>query len=66
MCALTNITRTKGRDKEVISGKVFATCVVTITGIGDHSGSGEGWADEAFAMTGADAQALSARAVHSG
>jgi hypothetical protein len=58
VCALTNITRTKGRDREVISGKVLATCVVTITGIGDHSGSGEGWADEEFAMTGADAQAF--------
>jgi hypothetical protein len=58
VCALTNITRRKGGDREVISGKVLATCVVTITGIGDHSGSGEGWADEEFAMTGADAQAF--------
>jgi hypothetical protein len=58
VCALTNITRNKSRDREVNSGKVLATCVVTIIGIGDHSGSGEGWADEDFAMTGADAQAF--------
>jgi hypothetical protein len=51
------ITRMK-KDKAVQSGKVLMTCVVTIPGVGTHSGSGEEWADDENAMTSAEAQAF--------
>jgi hypothetical protein len=51
------ITRMK-KDKAIQSGKVLVTCVVTIPGIGTHSGSGEEWADDENAMTSAEAQAF--------
>ena len=51
------ITRMK-KDKAVQSGKVLVTCVVTIPGVGTHSGSGEEWADDENAMTSAEAQAF--------
>ena len=51
------ITRMK-KDKVIQSGKVLVTCVVTIPGIGTHSGSGEEWADDENAMTSAEAQAF--------
>ena len=50
------ITRLK-RDKPIQTGKVLVTCVVSIPGIGSHSGSGEEWADDENAMTSAEAQA---------
>ena len=34
------------------------TCVVSICGVGTHSGSGEEWADDENAMTAAEAQAF--------
>jgi hypothetical protein len=37
---------------------VLVTSVVTIPGIGTHSGSGEEWADDVNAMTSAEAQAF--------
>jgi hypothetical protein len=46
------------KDKTIQSGKVLVTCVVTIPGIGTHSGSGEEWADDENAMTSAEAQAF--------
>jgi hypothetical protein len=46
------------KDKPIQSGKVLVTCVVTIPGIGTHSGSGEEWADDENAMTSAEAQAF--------
>jgi hypothetical protein len=46
------------KDKAIQSGKVLVTCVVTIPGIGTHSGSGEEWADDENAMTSAEAQAF--------
>jgi hypothetical protein len=46
------------KDKAIQSGKVLVTCVVSIPGIGTHSGSGEEWADDENAMTGAEAQAF--------
>lgn len=51
------ITRMK-KDKAIQTGKVLVTCVVSITGIGTHSGSGEEWADDENAMTSAEAQAF--------
>jgi hypothetical protein len=58
VCTLTNIMRARGSNKEVMSGKVLSTCKVTIDGIGEHSGTGEDWADEECAMTSSDAQAF--------
>ncbi len=44
--------------KQVPTGKVMVTCVVEIFGIGRHSGTGEAWADDDNALTGAEAQAF--------
>jgi hypothetical protein len=46
------------RDKVIQTGKVLLTCTLTIRGLGCHTGSGEEWADEQNAMTGAEAQAF--------
>ncbi len=51
------VTRMK-KDKLIQTGKVLVTCTLTITGLGCHTGSGEDWADEQNAMTGAEAQAF--------
>src|ERR1700739_3172359 len=51
------ITRMK-KDKPIQSGKVLVTCVVSIPGVGTHSGSGEEWADDENAMTSAEGQAF--------
>ena len=51
------ITRLK-RDKPIQTGKVLVTCVVSIPGVGTHSGSGEEWADYENAMTSAEAQSF--------
>jgi len=51
------VTRIK-KDKPIQTGKVLVTCVVSIPGIGTHSGSGEEWADDENAMTSAEAQAF--------
>ena len=51
------ITRIK-KDKPIQTGKVLVTCVVSIPGVGTHSGSGEEWADDENAMTSAEAQAF--------
>ena len=51
------ITRMK-KDKPIQTGKVLVTCVVSIPGVGTHSGSGEEWADDENAMTSAEAQAF--------
>jgi hypothetical protein len=50
--------RARSHNKEVMSGKILSTCTVSIAGIGEHSATGEGWADENCAMTSADAQAF--------
>jgi len=50
---LSPITRTR-KDKPIQTGKVLVTCVVSIPGIGTHSGSGEEWADDENAMTSAE------------
>jgi hypothetical protein len=54
---LSPITRMK-KDKLIQTGKVLVTCVVSIPGVGSHSGSGEEWADDENAMTSAEAQAF--------
>ena len=51
------ITRVK-KDQEIQTGKVIVTCVVSITGFGSHTGSGEEWAEDENAMTSAEAQAF--------
>src|SRR5579863_1544755 len=48
----------KVRDKEVTSAKLLVICRLTIFGLGAHSGTGEGWADDENALTSADAQAF--------
>lgn len=55
--SVSPITRMKG-DKPIQTGKVFVTCVLTIPGVGSHSGCGEEWADHPNAMTSAEAQAF--------
>jgi hypothetical protein len=50
--------RRKGDNAEMITGKILVTCVVSIPGVGQHSGTGEEWSDAACAMTSADAQAF--------
>ena len=52
-----NITRIK-KGESILSGKVFVTCTVTISGLWSHSGTGEAWADDDNGMTSADAQAF--------
>lgn len=54
---VSSVTRMK-KDKLIQTGKVLVTCILTITGLGCHSGSGEEWADEENAMTAAEAQAF--------
>ena len=54
---MNNITRIK-KGEAIVSGKVLVTCTVTIQGIGEHSGTGEEWADDDNGMTAADAQAF--------
>jgi hypothetical protein len=54
---MNNITRIK-KGEAIVSGKVLVTCTVTIVGLGEHSGTGEEWADDDNGMTAADAQAF--------
>jgi hypothetical protein len=54
---LSQIMRMK-KDKSIQTGKVLVTCVVSILGVGTHSGGGEEWADDENAMTSAEAQAF--------
>ena len=54
---MNNITRVK-KGEAIVSGKVLVTCTVTIIGFGEHSGTGEEWADDDNGMTSADAQAF--------
>jgi hypothetical protein len=54
---VSSVTRMK-KDKLIQTGKVLVTCILTIMGLGCHSGSGEEWADEENAMTAAEAQAF--------
>jgi hypothetical protein len=54
---ISPVTRVK-REKAIQTGKVLVTCVVSIQGIGTHTGSGEEWADDENAMTSAEAQAF--------
>jgi hypothetical protein len=51
------LTRIK-EGRTIRTGKILVTCVLTIGGLGSHPGNGEEWADEANALTTADAQAF--------
>jgi hypothetical protein len=55
---VSNISRMVTRDKTIQTGKILVTCIVTIPGLGAHTGSGEEWADNENAMTAAEAQAF--------
>ena len=55
---VSNICRVADRDRTIQTGKVLVTCIVTIPGVGVHTGSGEEWADNENAMTSAEAQAF--------
>jgi hypothetical protein len=55
---LQSVWTAKVRDKQVASAKLLVICRLTIFGLGAHSGTGEGWADDENALTSADAQAL--------
>jgi len=48
----------KVRDKQAASAKLLVVCRLTVFGLGVHSGTGEGWADDENALTSADAQAF--------
>jgi hypothetical protein len=54
---MNNITRMK-KGESIVTGKVLVSCLVTILGVGSHSGTGEEWADDDNAMTSAEAQAF--------
>ena len=54
---LSPVSRMK-RDKVIQTGKVIVTCVVSIEGLGSHTGTGEMWADDENAMTRSEAQAF--------
>ncbi|MGE5112911.1 MAG: Rad52/Rad22 family DNA repair protein [Acidobacteriaceae bacterium] len=54
---MNNITRIK-KGEAIVSGKVLVTCTLTINDLGEHSGTGEEWADDDNGMTAADAQAF--------
>ena len=54
---LSPVSRMK-RDKVIQTGKVIVTCVVSIKGLGSHTGTGEMWADDENAMTRSEAQAF--------
>jgi hypothetical protein len=47
----------RSEDKKLVA-KVFVTCDLTIHGMGSHSATGEGWADNDNAGTSAEAQAF--------
>jgi hypothetical protein len=55
---VSNISRSLARDRTIQTGKILVTCIVTIPGVGAHTGSGEEWADDDNAMTSAEAQAF--------
>jgi hypothetical protein len=57
------ITRAK-KDKAIQTGKVMVTCVVSITGFGSHTGSGEEWADDENDMTSAESQRVASLPQH--
>jgi hypothetical protein len=54
---ISAVSRVK-RDKVIQTGKVLVTCSLTIHRLGSHTGSGEEWADEPWAMTASEAQAF--------
>jgi len=55
---VNNVERAVSNKGSCVTGKVLVTCTLTIFGVGTHSGTGEEWADDANAMTSAEAQAF--------
>src|SRR5882672_10269357 len=47
----------RGKDQRIVA-KVLVTCELTIVGVGSHSATGEGWADDDNAGTSSEAQAF--------
>ena len=47
----------RSKDKRIVA-KILVTCELTIAGMGSHSATGEEWADDDNAGTGAEAQAF--------
>ena len=47
----------RSKDKKIVA-KVLVTCELTIFGLGSHSATGEGWADDDNAATAAEAQSF--------
>ena len=56
--AVTTSPNFERRGDQKVVAKVFVTCELTIFGIGSHSATGEEWADDDNAATGAEAQAF--------
>jgi len=57
MAALPNVVR-EVHGREFVTGKVLMSCVLTISRLGSHTGTGEEWADAEMAVTSAEAQAF--------
>ncbi len=55
---VNNVERASSNKGHCITGKILVTCTLTIFDLGTHSGTGEEWADDANAMTSAEAQAF--------
>jgi len=53
----TSTSFERSKDQKIVA-KVLVTCEVTIFGLGSHSATGEGWADDDNAVTSAEAQAF--------
>jgi hypothetical protein len=58
MHVVQDFQRKNGGKENVPCAKVMVICRVTIFGLNSHSGTGEQWADNDNALTGADAQAF--------
>ena len=53
----TSATFERSKDQKIVA-KVLVTCELTIFGLGSHSATGEGWADDDNAATAAEAQSF--------
>ena len=53
----TSASFERSKDQKIVA-KVLVTCEVTVFGLGSHSATGEGWADDENALTSAEAQSF--------